>query len=83
MVSSQQEEVLGILDLVCHHQTNYFQILLASVHVVSKEQVVRLRRIVADLEDPEQVDVLAVDVSCNDERRVQFNEVWLGYEDLL
>ena len=44
MVSAQQKEVFGILDLVGQQQTDGLQRLFASVHVVTKEEVVGLRR---------------------------------------
>jgi hypothetical protein len=37
MISSQQEEILWIFDFVCHHQTNYLKVLLASVYIISEE----------------------------------------------
>lgn len=43
VVSSQQEEVLGILDLVGKEQAHSLERLFASVHVVTQEQVVGIR----------------------------------------
>ena len=37
MISSQQEEILWVFDFVCHHQTNYLKVLLASVNIISEE----------------------------------------------
>jgi hypothetical protein len=37
MVSTQDEEILRVLNLVGEEQTNGFQRLLSSVHVVTKE----------------------------------------------
>ena len=83
VVATEEEEVLGVLDLVGQEETDDFEVLLASVDVVSQEEVVRLRREVANLEDSEQIDVLAVDVACDDEGHVEFQQVWLADEDLL
>jgi hypothetical protein len=44
MVSSENKEVLRVLDFVSKQETNYLERLLASVNVVPKEEVVRLRR---------------------------------------
>lgn len=44
MVSSEDEEILRIFDLVCKEQTNGFERLLASIHVVAEKEVVRLGR---------------------------------------
>ena len=56
---------------------------MSSVDVVSQKQVVRLWREVTDLEDSQQVDVLTVDVSSDDQRRIQLDQVWLADENLL
>lgn len=64
MVAAEQEEVLGVLDLVGEQQADRLERLLAAVHVVAEEQVVGLWREAAVLEQPQQVCVLAVDVAC-------------------
>jgi hypothetical protein len=40
MVTTQQEEVLRILDFIGKKQANGFEALLASVYVVTQEQIV-------------------------------------------
>lgn len=65
MVAAQNEEVLGILDLVGQEQADGFQRLLSTVDVVTKEEVVRLGREATVLEQTQQVIVLAVDVAAN------------------
>jgi hypothetical protein len=64
VVASQQEEVVRVLDLVCQQEADRLDALLPAVHVVAEEQVVRRRRQPAELEQPEQVGELAVDVAC-------------------
>ena len=61
MVAAQEEEVLGILDLVREQQANGLERLLATVNVVAEEEVVRLRRETAVLKQPQQVKVLGGD----------------------
>ncbi len=63
VISSQQKEVLGILDLVAEQQANCFDRLLSTVDVVTQEQVVGLRREATVLEDSQQVVVLAVNIA--------------------
>lgn len=63
MVAPQQEEVARVLDLVGQQQADHFQGELAPVDVVPQEQVVGLRRVLAVVEQPQQVGVLPVDVS--------------------
>lgn len=68
MVAPQQEEVLGVFDLVRQQQADGLQGLLPSVHVVAQEQVVGLWREAAILKEPQQVCVLSVDIAWRTER---------------
>ena len=63
MVAAQQKEVLRVLDLVGEQQTDGLQRLLAPVHVVPQEEVVRLGGEASVLKQAQQVVVLAVDVA--------------------
>ena len=65
VIAAQHEEVLGVFDLITQQQTYRLERLFASVDVVPEEQVVRLGREAAVLEQTQQVRVLAVDVACN------------------
>ncbi len=76
VVSPQQEEVLRVFDLVGQQETDGLQRLLPSVHIVTQEQVVALRRVSSVLEESEQVVVLPVDIACGEES-VSFAECWL------
>lgn len=69
VVAPEQEEVLGVFDLVRQQQADGLQRLLPSVHVVAQEQVVGLWREAAVLEEPQQVCVLSVDITWRTERR--------------
>ena len=40
VISSQKEEIFGVLNLIGEQQADHLQVLLTSVHVVSKEKVV-------------------------------------------
>jgi hypothetical protein len=40
MVASQHEDLLGVLELQRHQQTDYLQTLAAAVNVVTQEQIV-------------------------------------------
>lgn len=64
MISPQQEEVLGIFDFVGQEETDGLQGLLPPVHIVPQEQVVALWREASIFKEPQQVIVLAVDVTC-------------------
>lgn len=64
MVASQQEEILRVLNFVGQQEADGLQGLLAPVHVVPQKQVVGFRRETSVLEEPQEVIVLAVDVTC-------------------
>ena len=65
VISSQNEEVLGVLDLVCQQEADGLEGLLATVDVIAEEKVVGLWREAAVLEKTEQVVVLSMDVAAN------------------
>ncbi len=65
VVAAQDEEVLGVLDLVRQQQADGLERLLASVYVVPQKQVVRLWWEAAILEEAEEIIVLAVDVAAD------------------
>ena len=65
VVPAQNEEVLGVLDLVGQQEADCLERLLATVDVVAEEEVVRLRGEAAVLEEAQQVVVLPVDVTAD------------------
>lgn len=65
VVSSQDEEVLGVLNLVCQQQADGLKRLLTSVDVVTEKEVVGLRREATVLEKTQQVIVLTVDITAD------------------
>lgn len=68
VVASEQKEVLGILNFVGQQQANGLQRLLASVHIVAQEKIVSLWRETPVLKQPQEVIVLAMDISCKNNR---------------
>lgn len=65
VVAAQDEEVLGVLDLVGEEQTNGLERLLATVYVVAQEEVVGLGREATIFEKAEQVVILPMDVTAD------------------
>jgi hypothetical protein len=63
VVTAEDEEVLGVLDLVGEKQADGLERLLATVDVVTEEEVVGLRRETTVLEQTQEVVVLAVDIT--------------------
>jgi hypothetical protein len=43
VISSEEEKVLWVLDLVGEEETNSLQALLSSVHIISQEEIVGIR----------------------------------------
>lgn len=66
MVPSEQEEVFWVFDLVGEQQADGLQRLLPPVHVIAQEQIVGLRRETSILEQPQQICVLPMDITCRD-----------------
>ena len=60
MIAPQHKEVLRVLDFVCEKKAYCLERLLATVDVISQEQVVRLWREAAVFEQSEQIVILAV-----------------------
>lgn len=63
MVSAQDEEVLGVLDLVGEQQADRLQRLLSTIDIVSQKQIVGLGWETTVLEEAEQVVVLSMDIT--------------------
>lgn len=74
VISSEHEEVVGLLDFVGHEQADHFDALLPTVHIIAQEQVVGFRRECALLEQSDQVVVLAVCVSADVDGRLHFDK---------
>lgn len=65
VVATQNEEVLGVLDLVGEQEADGLKRLLATVDVITEEQVVGLRGETAVFEEAQKVVVLTVDITAN------------------
>jgi hypothetical protein len=65
VVAAKNEEILGVLDLVCEKQADGLQGLLTSVDVIAEEEVVRFGWETAVLEQTEQVVVLSMYITTN------------------
>ena len=63
VISSQQEKVFRVLDLVAEEKHNRFDRLFPAVDVVTEEQVVGFGRETTILKDSKQVIVLAVHIA--------------------
>ena len=82
MVATEDEKVLGVLDLVCEQEADDLEGLLAAVDIVAQEEVVGLGGEATVFEQAEQIVVLAVDVTTDLDGCLQLEEDGLGDEDL-
>lgn len=65
VVSTENKEVFGILDLVREEKADSFEGLLATVNVVSEEKVVGFWREATVFKEAQKIVVLAVDITAN------------------
>ena len=63
MISSQQKEVLWVLDLIGQKEADGFERLLSSIDIVAKEEIVGVRRESTVFKHAEQVVVLSMNVT--------------------
>ena len=82
VISPQNEEVFGVLDLVRQQEAYCFEGLLATVHVVAQEYVVGLWREAAVFKKPEEVVILTVDVATDLDGGLQLEEHGLPNEQI-
>mmetsp|Transcript_20130 Transcript_20130/g.47559 ORF Transcript_20130/g.47559 Transcript_20130/m.47559 type:complete len:311 (+) Transcript_20130:506-1438(+) len=82
VVAAQQEEVLRVFDLVGQQQADALQPVLAAVHKVPQEEVVRVGGKATVLKHAKQVVVLPVDIPADLDRRLELEQSRLVNENL-
>jgi len=65
VVSTEDEKVLGVLDLVGQEQANSLQTLLSSIDVVTEKNVIGLGRESSVFKESQQIVVLSVDITAD------------------
>lgn len=65
VVTTKNEKILRVFDLVCEQQADGLERLLATIDVIPEEEIVRLGREAAVLEETQQIVVLAVNVTAD------------------
>jgi len=83
MVSSQQEKVFRVLNFISEHQTNNLKVLLTSVNIVSKEEIIAFWWESSNFKYSKQIDELTMDITRNNQRSIKFHHHWLTNENLL
>lgn len=74
MITTQQEEVLWVLDLVRQQQAYSLETLLATVDIVTQEQIISLGWKATVLKQPQQIRVLAVYIAAYLQRCFQLEQ---------
>lgn len=82
MVSSQEEEVLWVFNLVTEEEEDGLETLFASVDVIPEEKIIGGRREAAHLKQPDEVRILPMHVTNDLDRRRELDERWLVEEYL-
>lgn len=65
VVTTEDEEVLWVFDLVRKQEADRLQRLLSSVDIVAQEQVVGFRWESTVFEEPQEIVILTVDIAAN------------------
>lgn len=65
MVSSQEEEIFWILDLIGEEQSDSFQRLFTSINIISQEKVVSFRWVLSVFEKSQKIEVLSMNITTN------------------
>lgn len=82
VVSSEQPQGLGVVDLQRPEVQDALDAEVATVDVVAQEEVSRLGRVAPDLEELHEIVVLAVHVTADGYGGVHLQEVGLGTQQL-
>lgn len=69
MISSEQMDVIRVIDLQTEDEGEHFNAKLASVHIIAEEEVLHMRGVSEFLEDVEQIEELAMDIAYYHHRR--------------
>lgn len=65
VISSQEEEIFRVLDLIGEEQSDSFQRLFASINVISQEKIVSFRWVLSVLEKSQKIEVLSMNITTN------------------
>lgn len=82
VVSSKEEEVLRVLDLVGEKEADGLERLLSSVDVISEEEIVGLRGEATILEESKEVIILAMHIAADFDWSFKLKENRLVDEDV-
>ena len=82
VIAANAEKVFRILDLVGQNQDGTLDGLLPAIDIVAQKQVIRVGRKSPVLENPKHIVVLSVNVSNNLDGGSEFQQHWLGHENV-
>lgn len=81
MVSSEDEEILWVLDLVCEEKADRLERLFAAIDIVAQEQIVGLRWESSILKETKKIVVLSVNITANLNASNRFCARWYDTAD--
>lgn len=64
MIATKKKEILRIFNFVGQEEANSFQALFPSIHIITKEEVVGVRRESTVLKQSHQICVLTMNITC-------------------
>ena len=82
MITSKQEEILRIFDFIAKQKDYSLETLLASVNIVSQEEIISGLWSSIQLEQLNQIIELSMNISKDSQRRTQFDQNWLLRDNL-
>mmetsp|Transcript_38082 Transcript_38082/g.81113 ORF Transcript_38082/g.81113 Transcript_38082/m.81113 type:complete len:204 (+) Transcript_38082:680-1291(+) len=80
VVTAEEEEILGVLDLVREKQAHAFEAILPTVNIVAEEEIIGVGRETTVLKEAKQIVVLPMDVAHDLDGRLKLKERGLVHE---
>lgn len=82
MVSSQQNDVFWVFELITEEKLNCFNWVVTSINKIANEDISRLRKLTSNFEEFQNIKELAMNVSAYGNRRTGFLDIWLFKQEL-
>ena len=70
MITPKHKEVMRIFNLIRHHQTDAFEWLPTSIHIITKKQVALLGWRSDELKDTKKISVLTMNITADIDGRL-------------
>lgn len=80
MVPPQEEEVERVFEFIRHQQAKTLKGFFSPIYIITQEEIAPFVRLSHTLEDTQQIFKLSVNVSANDDWRVELEQHGLTHE---